>query len=478
MGHMGAQASLTTQISLAEHPSLLAWSTAHIALDRVTFLLTFPEVPSNARCRPQASQGWWQGRDKGGNGGKHEDGKDEDEEDSGDASDSDDAEPPSPKSQYKPTIEPTPTSSSGASTSSTATGPGRPDKYKLTPGTQNTASPAQDALSIGVSNGHLGVPEAHRSSLLPLSGPISPVSNSIVLLDDSRTHTRNPSALQQQPNSSVTLEIVTTSTTSLLSAPMCIVPGEDTQHPIEFECGNDNDNDDKYTGLVKDGVGAENNKIGQDDEDSDDEEDPADLSADENNAGGKLPSISQKSMAFKYSLGSSLLPMKRVKYYYKQFLEGAFPSLHENIIPVEKYAHLEPFIIPPQIQVQVKTMPSAIDDNMCKILDTLPVDGSAGQIIIGFDSEWNVEASLYGGVISRRKTAVIQIAYENTIYILQVKRLLASRKLPHHLKLLLRNPNVLKIGRLVNTDLQYLQTACDESEPFVGGLDLAKLTKE
>jgi hypothetical protein len=104
----------------------------------------------------------------------------------------------------------------------------------------------------------------------------------------------------------------------------------------------------------------------------------------------------------------------------KQFLEGAFPSLCENVIPVEKYAHLKPFVIPPQIQIQVKTTPSTIDDDMRKILDALPLDGSAGQIVVGFDSEWNVEASSYGGVVSRGKTAVIQIAYENTIYILQV----------------------------------------------------------
>ncbi|KAF8186024.1 hypothetical protein BJ912DRAFT_852498 [Pholiota molesta] len=107
----------------------------------------------------------------------------------------------------------------------------------------------------------------------------------------------------------------------------------------------------------------------------------------------------------------------------KQFLEGAFPSLRENIVPVEKYAHLEPFIIPPQIQVHVKTTPSTIDDDMRKILDALPSDGSTGQIIVGFDSEWDVEASAYGGVISRGTTAVIQIAYENTIYILQVNRI-------------------------------------------------------
>ncbi|KAF8180079.1 hypothetical protein BJ912DRAFT_855402 [Pholiota molesta] len=96
----------------------------------------------------------------------------------------------------------------------------------------------------------------------------------------------------------------------------------------------------------------------------------------------------------------------------KQFLEGAFPSLRENVTPVKKYVHLEPFIIPPEIQIQVKTTPSTIDDDMRKILDALPLNGSAGQIIVGFDSEWNVEASSHGDVISRGTTAVIQIAYE------------------------------------------------------------------
>jgi hypothetical protein len=56
--------------------------------------------------------------------------------------------------------------------------------------------------------------------------------------------------------------------------------------------------------------------------------------------------------------------------------------------------------------------------------------------------------------------------------------MLASRKLPHQLKLLLSNPNILKVGRMVNADLKYLQTASGSSVPFVGSVDLAKFAKD
>lgn len=106
----------------------------------------------------------------------------------------------------------------------------------------------------------------------------------------------------------------------------------------------------------------------------------------------------------------------------KQFLEQIFPSLRDNVTPIEKYAHLPPFDIPSHVIVQVKSTVSAINDDARKIIDSLSPDDDDGmsQIIIGFDTEWNVEASVHGGVISRGATAVIQIAHKNTIYIFQV----------------------------------------------------------
>jgi hypothetical protein len=56
--------------------------------------------------------------------------------------------------------------------------------------------------------------------------------------------------------------------------------------------------------------------------------------------------------------------------------------------------------------------------------------------------------------------------------------MLSKGDLPHKLKLLLSHPRILKAGRLVNSDLTYLQSACHSSSAFVGGLDLAKFAKD
>ncbi len=108
----------------------------------------------------------------------------------------------------------------------------------------------------------------------------------------------------------------------------------------------------------------------------------------------------------------------------KQFFEQTFPSLQQDVTPTEKYAHLEPFEILPYIVVQVKNTASVINDDAQKITDALSCEPtSTSQVIIGFDTEWNVEGSTYGGIVSRGATTVIQIAHKNVIYIFQVCKL-------------------------------------------------------
>ncbi|KIM48835.1 hypothetical protein M413DRAFT_59520 [Hebeloma cylindrosporum] len=160
----------------------------------------------------------------------------------------------------------------------------------------------------------------------------------------------------------------------------------------------------------------------------------------------------------------------------KKFLEDCFPSLRENVIPVEKYGHLEELKVPPEISIFIKNTRDTINDAMRTILDDVPQDD--GVIVIGLGSEWNVKVNSQGKVLRKGRTAVVQIAYENRIYILQVADMLAEGSLPQQLKLLLSHPRILKAGRLVNTDLGYLQAACHSETPFVGGLDLAKSAKE
>lgn len=102
----------------------------------------------------------------------------------------------------------------------------------------------------------------------------------------------------------------------------------------------------------------------------------------------------------------------------RSFLESIFPSLHQDVIPVEKYSHLSIFEIPSDIKIDIRKTPSAIDDAMRQILDALVDENS--KVVVGFDTEWNTTGTVTGGVVSCGNTAIIQIAHEKVVYILQV----------------------------------------------------------
>ena len=69
----------------------------------------------------------------------------------------------------------------------------------------------------------------------------------------------------------------------------------------------------------------------------------------------------------------------------KQFLEDCFPSLWQNITPVEKYSHLNELMVLSDITILVKNNTHSINNAMCTILNDVPED--EGSIVIGFDSE-------------------------------------------------------------------------------------------
>lgn len=104
----------------------------------------------------------------------------------------------------------------------------------------------------------------------------------------------------------------------------------------------------------------------------------------------------------------------------KHMLESSFPSLLENVVPIEKYAHLEPLEIPDDVLILVKESPAQIDTAILTILDALPEDG---HITVGFDTEWNVDLADRRRGGEREMTAVIQIAFEKQIYIMKVYHL-------------------------------------------------------
>ncbi|KAJ7242858.1 hypothetical protein B0H12DRAFT_1236604 [Mycena haematopus] len=162
----------------------------------------------------------------------------------------------------------------------------------------------------------------------------------------------------------------------------------------------------------------------------------------------------------------------------KDFLERCFPSLRDAVVAVEKYPHLDTLEIPSSVRTCILDTVSGIDTAMGSILHDLPDTNSKEKLVIFVDSEWNVETSAQGYVTGRGQTAILQIAYKDHIYILQIGKMLSGATLPKILIQLLANPRVLKVGRSVNADLKYLQETVQSKAPFVGGVDLAKLAKE
>lgn len=102
----------------------------------------------------------------------------------------------------------------------------------------------------------------------------------------------------------------------------------------------------------------------------------------------------------------------------KAFLESSFPSLRKDVVPIEKYGNLDLFSLPSTVQVTVLSEKSTINAALSTILDDVPIDESDKDLVIGFDAEWNVWMD--GAKFTRGDIAVVQIAYEARVYILQV----------------------------------------------------------
>ncbi|KAG6870957.1 hypothetical protein C0992_012035, partial [Termitomyces sp. T32_za158] len=167
----------------------------------------------------------------------------------------------------------------------------------------------------------------------------------------------------------------------------------------------------------------------------------------------------------------------------KAMLEGIFKSLLAKVVPVQKFSHLPEFTLPHSCVPQVLDSASEINNAIHGILNDLPMSSkelqSGEKLVVGFDSEWNVDTSGLGHIVSCGPPAVIQIAYQNQVYILQIGEMLSRKKLPEELRNFLKDSRVIKAGRLVNGDLRQLAIAAGEDPAaFQGGLDLASFAKQ
>jgi hypothetical protein len=101
----------------------------------------------------------------------------------------------------------------------------------------------------------------------------------------------------------------------------------------------------------------------------------------------------------------------------KHFLENLFPSLKEDVIPVETHSGLKKITRPSDVNISVQSSASGVEAALEKITDDLDLRNDDASIVVGFDAEWNVYLNTGG---SLQPTAIVHIAYKKWINIFQV----------------------------------------------------------
>ncbi|KAJ3083594.1 hypothetical protein HK102_000990 [Quaeritorhiza haematococci] len=157
----------------------------------------------------------------------------------------------------------------------------------------------------------------------------------------------------------------------------------------------------------------------------------------------------------------------------KTFLESVFPSLLQDVVPVDsiRFGHLQQLKVPDDVSVHIFDRAGLAGVYIdAEILSDIPAH-ETNYIVIGFDAEWNYDPNTK---VSGR-TAVVQIAYKKTIYIFQIS---SWKELPPQFNILLTCKRVIKVGRMVNGDLQRLGREYKLTKKPCGALDLGRLCSQ
>ena len=160
----------------------------------------------------------------------------------------------------------------------------------------------------------------------------------------------------------------------------------------------------------------------------------------------------------------------------KAMLERHFPSLLKGVVPITEHSGLPTFEIPPDVSITCHQSATEMQDIVLGLIDQT---SEGEELIVGLDTEWNVDLNARrNGVPDPQSTAILQLAHGKRIWIFQVAAHIRSGSLPAQLSTFLANPLVRKVGRNVNFDLKSLEEASHSTKPFVGGLDIARLSKD
>ncbi|KAG0696824.1 hypothetical protein DFH29DRAFT_1024356, partial [Suillus ampliporus] len=165
----------------------------------------------------------------------------------------------------------------------------------------------------------------------------------------------------------------------------------------------------------------------------------------------------------------------------KNELERVFPSLLKDVVPVLPHNSL-PLLEFPHGSWTVVELSNThqVNHRFDVIMNHRTMTNP--NITVAFNMEWpvNLETGIHGPV------ALIQVAYQNTVYLIKTAPFLENGviKLPHSLLLFLHSPLFKKVGVSIGADFKRLQNDCGmhhgaaSDEPFAGHMELGAMAKE
>jgi hypothetical protein len=107
----------------------------------------------------------------------------------------------------------------------------------------------------------------------------------------------------------------------------------------------------------------------------------------------------------------------------KPMLERHFPSLREGIHPVNTYGDLPLLQLPSGCVPKLCRTSTQINSAILSLVDLLSNDDGES-LVVGLDTEWDVDLnSRREGVPDCHRTGIMQLAYNNNVWIFQVSKI-------------------------------------------------------
>ncbi|KAF9231664.1 hypothetical protein BU15DRAFT_82124 [Melanogaster broomeanus] len=160
----------------------------------------------------------------------------------------------------------------------------------------------------------------------------------------------------------------------------------------------------------------------------------------------------------------------------KDEVQRVFPSLLKDIVPVPAYSDLPPLEVPSGWSVVELSTAHQVNLRFDVIMNHRNTENPT--VTAAFDMEWpvNLDTGIHSPV------SLIQIAYQNTIYLIKTAAFVENGyvNLPHSLLTFLRAPCFTKAGVGISADFKRLQKDCrftPSSQPFAGELELGTMAR-